>query len=729
MKPTRLTVFAAAALAAIAASLAGCNRPGSSSGDASHSTDNVLWRDELFDYAIETILNRLEEFDSGEMRQQTINRLDQWVRKQKPQQGWQPDPMIAGISGETSAAGKQLVAFAEKIAKLQQAAPASPPEPVAGLAAEARSLGQHLADVAVRLGLIEIARQAEQLLVLAERLGAIESGGRDSPEKTASQTRVLVAQIPVSEVGRMGIELIAYGTVIDPALLAFPVTDSFTFQEAVWLRNVAAWACGEELDDPVKPALALFDWVVKNIQLERTVPALGQGASPLVKKPWETLFLGRGTAIERAWVFVLLARQWNLDAALLGLLGEGGKEAAPARLWAVGVLIEGEVYLFDPSMGLPIVKRGGWQLAERGLAGQPATLSEAAGDDGVLRQMDALQEGDYPVRKEDLQRVVALVEASPGYLTQRMKLVESRLTGDEKIVLSSDPSAQAARFKKCPQIKDAVLWPLPYQVLWQEIHHGQERFQWQQQNIFGSVFGSALWKARAYHFKGVFTGQPSRDPVLSTGAAVGFCRLYRQSGCPDRGAGASREDRRQLLAGIGRRTIGQLRCRRRLLQDPRAGRRPRWQVAARGHLQPRQGLRSHRPNRRGDRALPERQGCAGAERKSRPRAVAEKAQRGGGGDSTRATQGRQRTAGSRRRKPDGCQTRGRKNGAGEEPGQTGAGSGTGKAAGQMIHPRRHVDGGSGGGYCRSDPPSPPIHAADAHRWESRSCRRAPRTLP
>ena len=107
--------------------------------------------------------------------------------------------MIAGISGETCRGGKQLVAFAEKIAKLQQAAPASPPEPVAGLAAEARSVGQRLADVAVRLGLIEIARQAEQLLVLAERLGAIESGGADSPEKTASQTRVLIAQIPVSK--------------------------------------------------------------------------------------------------------------------------------------------------------------------------------------------------------------------------------------------------------------------------------------------------------------------------------------------------------------------------------------------------------------------------------------------------------------------------------------------------------------------------------------------------
>lgn len=510
MKPTRLTVFAAAAFAAITAALAGCNRPGGPSGDdGSHSTDNVLWRDELFDYAIDTILNRLEEFDSGEMRQQTINRLDQWVRKQKPQEDWQPDPMIAGISGETSAAGRQLVAFAEKIAKLQQDAAAAGPEPAAGLAAEARALGQRLADVAVRFGLIEIARQAEQLLVLADQLGAIEAGGADSAEKAASQARGLVAQIPVAEVGRIGIELVAYGQVIDPALLAFPVTDSFTFQEAVWLRNVAAWASGEQLDDPVKPALALFDWVVKNIQLERTVPTLGQRAAPLVKKPWETLFLGRGTAIERAWVFVLLARQWNLDAALLGLLGEGGQEPAPTRLWAVGVLIEGDVYLFDPSLGLPIVKPGGWRLGELGLTGQPATLSEAAGDDAVLRQMDALQEGDYPVRKEDLQHVVALVEASPGYLTQRMKLVESRLTGDERIVLSSDPSAQAARFKQSPQITDAVLWPLPYQVLWQEIHYGQERFQWQQQNIFGSVFGSALWKARAYHFKGVFTGDPS----------------------------------------------------------------------------------------------------------------------------------------------------------------------------------------------------------------------------
>ena len=61
---------------------------------------------------------------------------------------------------------------------------------------------------------------------------------------------------------------------------------------------MAAWASGEELDDPVKP-LALFDWVVKNIQLNE--PPARPAASPLVKTLGDAV-LGRGRRSSVLWL-------------------------------------------------------------------------------------------------------------------------------------------------------------------------------------------------------------------------------------------------------------------------------------------------------------------------------------------------------------------------------------------------------------------------------------------
>jgi hypothetical protein len=93
-----------------------------------------------------------------------------------------------------------------------------------------------------------------------------------------------------------------------------------------------------------------------------------------------------------------------------------------------------------------------------------------------------------------------------------MKMVEKRLTGDQKIVLTTSASAQIERFKKCPNVVDARMWPLPYQTLWQAIRLGDERvrlmaplfepFQFPPQMPF-------LWQARNFYFKGQFTGKPS----------------------------------------------------------------------------------------------------------------------------------------------------------------------------------------------------------------------------
>src|SRR5262249_12775119 len=79
-------------------------------------------------------------------------------------------------------------------------------------------------------------------------------------------------------------------------------------------------------------------------------------------------------------------------------------------------------------------------------------------------QMDTADR-PYPRRAADLEKLVVLLEASPGYLEPRMKLLEAQLTGRDRIVLSASPSALADKLRAIKHIGEIKLWPLPYEVL------------------------------------------------------------------------------------------------------------------------------------------------------------------------------------------------------------------------------------------------------------------------
>ena len=234
--------------------------------------------------------------------------------------------------------------------------------------------------------------------------------------------------------------------------------DGYALQEAVWTRDVSQWARGDTLDD-LERARSLFDWTVRNIQLEAETPGW------IPQFPWETLLFGRGTATERAWVFILLARQQGIDAALLALPGERG-----LRPWCVAVLIESNAYLFDPALGLPIPAPNGVTRDGAGqLVVQPATLAQVAADDGLLRRLDADEKHPYRVESSELKHVVVLLEASPTYLARRMQLVESRLAGPQKMVLAAAPTAQAAHWKAA-KLTDVQLWLQPFATIQRRSH-------------------------------------------------------------------------------------------------------------------------------------------------------------------------------------------------------------------------------------------------------------------
>jgi len=356
--------------------------------------------------------------------------------------------------------------------------------------AAAKQLGQAAgtADAAAKnAGLDSIRDLGAYCRHLGDSLGAVAQklkGGAAgdkaaSPALSPTDLENLTSAV-LDLVGRLEMLATQLSYFANVAELRFPRLDIAALEEAVVSRDLSRWARGEEADD-VSRARHLFDWVVRNVQLEPDRRQHeGKTAIHVMQMPWETMFFGRGTATERAWVFMLLARQQGLETAVLALeesLPSGGSKL---RQWAVGVLSEGNVYVFDPTLGLPLPAPDGVRLDEQGqLEIKPATLAQLAADDRLFRQLDLGPDRPYPRKAAELKKVVALVDGTPWWLSQRMRAVESRLGGDNRMVLSISPTASASRWKACPGVSDVRLWTVGYETVFQRILLGPEFATWQ----------------------------------------------------------------------------------------------------------------------------------------------------------------------------------------------------------------------------------------------------------
>ncbi|MHC4405231.1 MAG: hypothetical protein ACYTG0_36760, partial [Planctomycetota bacterium] len=379
-----------------------------------------------------------------------------------------------------------------------------------GLAAKARSLAPPLGSLAAQMaqfakkqsatGLIEPAWLLE-LAAYVQSLGAHAAAlGQPAlePQLIELTRRVERLETQLRELTELG-------------KLEFHDSDSLFLREAVWLRDVSSWARGDGINE-LEQAKKLFDWTVRNVQLLPLASfARAPAEGPALQDPWDTLRFGRGTAMDRAWVFVLLARQQRIDAGLVALVNPKAPPQQGVQPWVVGVLSEGEVYLFEPTLGLPIPAPDGLKrAASGGLDIQPATLSEVAADDALLRRLDLDPKRRYPVDSSHVQSVDVLMEASPANLSQRMKRLEALTAGDKQIVLTTDASAQAERFKACRHVGGARIWGLPYLTLTQKLWWDSDRDQWQESHSGPfDCRDKVLSRGRQYHIKGVFIGEES----------------------------------------------------------------------------------------------------------------------------------------------------------------------------------------------------------------------------
>jgi hypothetical protein len=164
---------------------------------------------------------------------------------------------------------------------------------------------------------------------------------------------------------------------------------------------------------PWRRAAAAFDWVVREVRLEKSdAPTL---------PPLMALRRGWGTPLERALIFIELLRHIGpADEKLTGcLLFCPGKDV-DRRFWACGVLVgdKPDLYLFDPRLGLPVPGPKGEGVA---------TLADAGGDPAVLGQLTVDKAHPYDVTADQAAKAQWRYVCPLSALAPRMRLLQDDL--------------------------------------------------------------------------------------------------------------------------------------------------------------------------------------------------------------------------------------------------------------------------------------------------------------
>jgi tetratricopeptide (TPR) repeat protein len=258
-------------------------------------------------------------------------------------------------------------------------------------------------------------------------------------------------------------------------------------QEAIWLRDISAWAKADGLSD-LEVAGALFDWTVRNIQLDTPPEAV------IIHRPWQALMYGHGTAEQRAWVFAELCRQQQLDVVMLAVAS--GEEEP--EWWLPALVSDGNLHLFDTRLGLPLPGAA---------TGSVATLAEVVANPELLNQLAVEGADPYSIsaevfQQEDGPRVTAWLVASHLQLSRRAAELQQVLEGEDFVVLAADCRRVVKDLAPTGNFAEVGLWPLPMRSLLEEHNMSLQARSLAAQRFLIFAQRPQLWKARVLHFQG-----------------------------------------------------------------------------------------------------------------------------------------------------------------------------------------------------------------------------------
>ena len=197
-------------------------------------------------------------------------------------------------------------------------------------------------------------------------------------------------------------------------------------------------------------------------------------------------------------MFAGLCRQQGLDVVMLtpspagGTDGKSTTKSASAKYWLAAVLSEGQLYLFDVRLGLPIPGPDG-----KGIA----TLEQVRKDDSLLRQLD-LENEKYPLTSTALKNVDIDLVAEPFSLSRRASQMETNLSGDNRMILAVTPSKLADRLKQISGVTTVRLWGFPFQTLQGQLKIGKSAREDEALAFEPFAMRPGLWRGRVLHFQG-----------------------------------------------------------------------------------------------------------------------------------------------------------------------------------------------------------------------------------
>lgn len=502
----------------------------------SAETDDSQRQKEVFDREIER-LNALEdspgilETPGGEKLVQAADRLNKWIRDRKPDELWKPDESFLDLEStvkETAEAARDAVRLLQ-VLRGEEGVTDKDGQPVKGsdtleeerkqVVRQLELLEGNIQSFAQKTGLGNIGVFAENIGQLRKQFASLET----IRNLNANAIRAFAKQkdAEVNQFIHLANSLEQYAAELRTDGMFLHVADVDYMKQGVWLKDISQWARGEK-QQALERVKNLFDWTVCNVDLTRNRNnpfGLGAAVEVPLQYPWQTLLLGYGTVWDRAWIFIELLRQQRIDACLITTMVPSGGEGEPdvPMTWAVGVYLEGELYLFLPMYGLALPGPEGLCHAEDGSLEYKsvATFSQVLKDDRLLRQMDMSEDQKFPLTSQQLARSTALIVASPETASLRMKVIESELSGEQNMVLSTNTNEQRRVLDKLGYFQTIDIWKYPLRVKFEQILMSRVTSEMlapfltpNPKRVQGGL-GYPLWTGRILYFKGRIPGQDS----------------------------------------------------------------------------------------------------------------------------------------------------------------------------------------------------------------------------
>src|SRR5207237_863295 len=130
-----------------------------------------------------------------------------------------------------------------------------------------------------------------------------------------------------------------------------------------------------------------------------------------------------GSSLERAMLFLALLPQFGIDGCVVAVPA-GGRAQAGFRYWIPGALVDGEIYLFDPRLGMPLPGP-----TPSGVA----TLKQVREQPQLLQALTLGEKHRYDVTAEQVKQAEVHVGAFLSALAPRMGHLENILATHNKV--------------------------------------------------------------------------------------------------------------------------------------------------------------------------------------------------------------------------------------------------------------------------------------------------------